>query len=102
MCPIRQATGLQLLTKLYVGHSHHLWKTPELLPWLERNATIVVDRVDTGSDPEVKEWTAMRAKLYQGVPRNIHRHVMMADIEDATTALPRVSCGIFHERQNCC
>jgi hypothetical protein len=35
-----------MLTSLYVGRSHHLWKDPNLLPWLERNAHQVLARVD--------------------------------------------------------
>lgn len=85
----RQHPGLALLCRLYVGRSYHVWKAPELLPWLEKNANSVVSMVDRG-DPVVAAADAKRSKRYQGVPRNVHRHVIMSDIPDATTSLPKV------------
>ena len=86
---IGQPTGLAILTNLYVGRSFHLWKQPELLPWLERNAHAVLARVDAG-DAVIAEAASKRKTRYQGAPRNIYRHVIMSDIKDATTSLPRV------------
>lgn len=78
------------MSKLYIGRSFHIWKHPELLPWLERNANVVVDLVNAG-DASVRQAEDRRRTRYQGVPRNIHRHVIMSDIKDATTSLPKVS-----------
>jgi hypothetical protein len=39
-----------MLTSLYVGRSYHLWKDPNLLPWLERNVHQVIARVDTSGE----------------------------------------------------
>ena len=58
--------------------TYHCWKEPELLPWLERNVREVVTRVEAG-DPRVAESRAERGMRYQGLPRNIHRHVIMSD-----------------------
>eukprot|EP00095_Tigriopus_kingsejongensis_P000320 maker-scaffold292_size219010-snap-gene-1.35 protein:Tk00320 transcript:maker-scaffold292_size219010-snap-gene-1.35-mRNA-1 annotation:"transcription factor 25" len=86
---LNQATsGLELLCNLYVGRSFHLWKLPELLPWLERNANTVIQRLDINDD-FVKICTEKRKTRYQGAPRNVYRHVLMSDVKDATTSLPR-------------
>jgi hypothetical protein len=84
-----QQSGLALLTKLYVGRSFHLWKVPELLPWLERNCKSVLELVDAG-DARVVAAAEKRKMRYQGAPRNVYRHVIMSDIKDAATSLPRV------------
>ena len=128
-----QSTALNMLTSLYVGRSYHLWKDPNLLPWLERNVHQVIARVDTSGeslksqrfnylfnlislktcflntpqfqikqnkcgffcifviDPLVAECLEKRKSRYIGAPRNIYRHVIMSDIKDATTTLPRVN-----------
>jgi len=83
-----QQAGLELLTRLYVGRSYHVWKVPEILPWLERNCRVVLDRVD-GGDAAVKLAAEKRKLRYQGTPRNVYRHVIMSDIKDATTSLPK-------------
>ena len=72
-----------------MGRAHIVWKQPELLPWLERNAHEVIRRVEAKED-FVEECAKRRATRYQGAPRNIYRHVLMSDIQDAKTALPRV------------
>ena len=92
---LHEPAGLALLERLYVGRSHHVWKHPELLPWLERNADEVIRRVDSGKDILVEEFAGKRKTRYQGVPRNIHRHVIMSDIPDATTSLPKVRAWLF-------
>ncbi len=71
-----------------MGRSFHIWKDPALLPWLERNARAALERVDRG-DAWVAKY-AQRRKIYQGIPRNIHRHIIMSDIQHASTSLPRV------------
>ena len=85
-----QQAGLELLTRLYVGRSYHVWKVPEVLPWLERNCRAVLDRVDRG-EAAVRQAAEKRRLRYQGTPRNIYRHVIMSDIKDATTSLPKAS-----------
>ena len=85
----RVPDGLTVLQNLYVGRAHIVWKQPELLPWLERNAHEVIRQVEAKED-FVAECAKRRATRYQGAPRNIYRHVLMSDIQDAKTALPRV------------
>ena len=70
-----------------------MWKVPEILPWLERNCRAVLDRVDRG-EAAVKQAAEKRKLRYQGTPRNVYRHVIMSDIKDATTSLPKASLEI--------
>merc|ERR1719376_677528 len=79
--------GLQILSKLYVHRSYHIWKDPNLLPWLERNVIAVMDKADSGSD-EIRDFAPKRKTRYQGTPRNIYRHVIVSDISEVTSQLP--------------
>ena len=81
--------GLAILVKLYVHRNYHIWKDPQLLPWLERNVNAVLDLVDASS-PTVKDYAEKRKIRYQGTPRSIHRHVIISDIKEVTASLPRV------------
>ena len=85
----RQPGALQLLTSLYAGRAHHLWRDVTILPWLERNVHAVLDLVDAQA-AVIKEAEEKRGRRYQGTPKNIYRHVILSDIKDATTSLPRV------------
>merc|ERR1719510_231431 len=87
-CP-SQSRGLSLLCALYVGRSYHIWKDPDLLPWLKKNVALVIERVDSNADDFVHDCEEKRKIQYQGTPRNIHRHVVISDIKEATLALPR-------------
>lgn len=89
-----QSRGLAMLCALYVGRSFHIWKDPDLLPWLERNVTKAMERVDSKSDPFVQDCEEKRKVRYQGTPRNIHRHIAISDIKEATSALPRELANI--------
>merc|ERR1712112_465539 len=53
-------------------------KEPEILPWMERNVSVVVTRIQD-NDPRVAESKHERSTRYQGLPRNIHRHVIMSE-----------------------
>jgi len=80
--------ALAALCSLYVSRCYHCWKEPELLPWLEKNVKLVVERV-IKDDPRVAESKTERSTRYQGMPRNIHRHVIMSDNnKDALSHLP--------------
>jgi len=79
--------ALATLCTLYTARTYHCWKEPEILPWLERNVTAVLDRISAG-DPRVVESIAERSTRYQGLPRNIHRHVMMSEHREALSHLP--------------
>ena len=89
-----QSRGLAMLCALYVGRSFHIWKDPDLLPWLEQNVSKVMERVDSKSDPFVQDCEEKRKVRYQGTPRNIHRHIAISDIKEATSALPRELANI--------
>merc|ERR1711972_834911 len=55
---------------------------------LEKNVKLVVER-GAKEDPRVAESKTERSTRYQGMPRNIHRHVIMSDNnKDALSPLP--------------
>lgn len=80
----KQPESLKTLINLYVQRSYHVWKDPELLPWLEANVNRVLDRVDA-DDPLVAEMAAHRGRWYRGpLPRSICRHIVLSDIKGVT------------------
>lgn len=79
--------GLKQLVALYVGRTFSEWKDHEVVDWLASNVKRVLEQVDN-NDPYVEECAKKRQIRYQGTPRNIHRHIMMSDIKEATTSLP--------------
>ncbi|XP_076358427.1 LOW QUALITY PROTEIN: nuclear localized protein 1 [Tachypleus tridentatus] len=83
-----QSPGLQQLVSLYVGRCHGLWKSPEVMEWLERNVNEVIHRVES-KDPFVKDCKEKRSVRYQGTPRNILRHIILSGIKEATVTLPQ-------------
>jgi len=80
--------ALATLCTLYVARTYHCWKEPEILPWLEKNCTAVLARIEKG-DPRVAESQQERSTRYQGLPRNIHRHVIMSEHKEALSHLPK-------------
>ncbi|KAL2088504.1 hypothetical protein ACEWY4_015403 [Coilia grayii] len=82
-----QSPALAQLVALYVGRSHMLWKEGGVLLWLEGNVREVLRRVDS-QDPLVEDYNNKRKSRYQSAPRNIHRHVILSEIKEATAALP--------------
>jgi hypothetical protein len=67
---------------MYVTRSYHIWKEVQLLPWLERNVQIVLDRVQA-QDPLIKNMENLRVTLYSAKPPlNIHRHLLLSDMSD--------------------
>ncbi|XP_021963166.1 transcription factor 25 [Folsomia candida] len=83
-----QSRSLRLLCELYVWRTHHVWKEPSVLGWLEKNVTIILDRVDA-SDPVVKDYEGKRKRRYLATtPRNILRHVLLTDNKDLTFNFP--------------
>ncbi|XP_052468283.1 transcription factor 25 isoform X1 [Carassius gibelio] len=84
---IGQPPALSELVALYVGRSHSLWKEAGLMLWLEENVRKVLKRVDS-HDPYLEDCQNKRKQRYQSAPRNIHRHVLMSEIKEATATLP--------------
>ncbi|XP_041375879.1 transcription factor 25-like [Gigantopelta aegis] len=82
-----QSLALKQLIALYVGRCFPCWKEPEVIVWLERNVKVVLERVDK-NDPLVEDCSEKRKVRYQGTPRNILRHIILAEVKDATAALP--------------
>uniref|UniRef100_A0A9J7X989 Transcription factor 25 (basic helix-loop-helix) n=2 Tax=Cyprinus carpio TaxID=7962 RepID=A0A9J7X989_CYPCA len=84
---IGQPPALSELVSLYVGRCHSLWKEAGLMLWLEENVRKVLKRVDL-HDPYLEDCQNKRKQRYQSAPRNIHRHVLMSEIKEATATLP--------------
>ncbi|MCI4379501.1 hypothetical protein PGIGA_G00229110 [Pangasianodon gigas] len=82
-----QPPALLELMGLYVGRCHSLWKEAGVMLWMEGNVREVLRRVDV-KDPVVEDCQNKRKQRYQSAPRNIHRHVLLSEIKEATSALP--------------
>ncbi|XP_061077704.1 transcription factor 25 [Conger conger] len=82
-----QPPALSELVSLYVGRSFALWKEGGVMVWLEGNVREVLRRVDS-KDPLVEDSANKRKQRYQSAPRNIHRHVILSEIKEATATLP--------------
>jgi len=83
-----EPAALKSLCALYTSRTFHCWKEPEILPWLEKNVTTVLKKI-TENDPRIKESASERSTRYQGLPRNIHRHIMISDCKEALSHLPK-------------
>ncbi|XP_058805420.1 ribosome quality control complex subunit TCF25 [Phymastichus coffea] len=82
--------ALEKLQNLYVARSFHLWKETDILPWLEKNVHIVLQRVNA-KDDYVKFCQVKRNKRYQGkLPRNILRHLIVSDLKDVTVNIQEI------------
>ncbi|XP_060924457.1 transcription factor 25 [Limanda limanda] len=84
---IGQPPALAELTALYVGRSCSVWREAAVMLWLEESVKEVLHRVDT-KDPLVVDCQNKRKQRYQSAPRNIHRHVLLSEIKEATSSLP--------------
>uniref|UniRef100_A0A3P9H7C4 Transcription factor 25 (basic helix-loop-helix) n=1 Tax=Oryzias latipes TaxID=8090 RepID=A0A3P9H7C4_ORYLA len=84
---IGQLPALAELTALYVGRTHNLWREAPVMLWLEESVKEVLRRVDA-KDPLVEDCQNKRKQRYQSAPRNIHRHVLLSEIKEATSSLP--------------
>lgn len=82
-----QSPALAELTALYVGRTHSLWREAAVMLWLEESVKEVLRRVDA-KDPLVEDCQNKRKQRYQSAPRNIHRHVLLSEIKEATSSLP--------------
>ncbi|XP_030620561.1 ribosome quality control complex subunit TCF25 [Chanos chanos] len=86
-CQLGQPPALTELVALYVGRCHSLWREAGVMLWLEGNVREVLRRVDS-QDPLVEDSENKRKQRYQSAPRNIHRHVLLSEIKEATSTLP--------------
>lgn len=84
---IGQPPALAELAALYVGRTYSLWREAAVMLWLEESVKEVLRRCDT-KDPLVEESQNKRKQRYQSAPRNIHRHVLLSEIKEATSSLP--------------
>ncbi|GAA6227856.1 transcription factor 25 isoform X2 [Lates japonicus] len=84
---IGQPPALAELTALYVGRAYNVWREAAVMLWLEESVKEVLHRVDA-KDPLVEDSQNKRKQRYQSAPRNIHRHVLLSEIKEATSSLP--------------
>uniref|UniRef100_A0A673AML1 Transcription factor 25 (basic helix-loop-helix) n=1 Tax=Sphaeramia orbicularis TaxID=375764 RepID=A0A673AML1_9TELE len=84
---IGQPPALAELTALYVGRTYNLWREAAVMLWLEECVKEVLRQVDA-SNPLVEDCQNKRKQRYQSAPRNIHRHVLLSEIKEATSNLP--------------
>ncbi|GIX85119.1 transcription factor 25 [Caerostris extrusa] len=98
--PLFQRTSdppaLVQLLSLYIGRMHSLWKSPEIIQWLETQVREVLKRHQS-NDPYFVECEEKKKLRYVGTPRNVLRHIILSDIRDATVLLPQdmMSSPIF-------
>ena len=79
--------GLEVLVGLYVQRSHHIWKDPVLLPWLERNVNAVLDAVAANSE-FVKDCATKRKSRYQvGTNRTNSSKILFEHFKSSTRQL---------------
>ncbi|EDV50400.1 transcription factor 25 isoform X1 [Drosophila erecta] len=77
-----QSPALHQLVCLYVCRARVVWRQNEVLPWLESNVNIVLDRIES-KDPLVNEYKEKRSLRYSGTPpRPILRHVILSDYKE--------------------
>ncbi|XP_020814719.1 transcription factor 25 isoform X2 [Drosophila serrata] len=77
-----QSPALHQLVCLYVCRARVVWRQNEVLPWLESNVNVVLDRIET-KDPVVNEYKEKRSLRYSGTPpRPILRHVILSDYKE--------------------
>ncbi|XP_070070836.1 ribosome quality control complex subunit TCF25 isoform X2 [Drosophila takahashii] len=77
-----QSPALHQLVCLYVCRARVVWRQNEVLPWLESNVNVVLDRIES-KDPLVSEYKTKRSLRYGGTPpRPILRHVILSDYKE--------------------
>lgn len=88
--------ALMSLLTLYVCRIHTIWKTKNVIHWLEKQVHEVIKRYEN-RDPLFAECEKKLKLRYPGLPRNILRHIILSDIKDANLTLPQdlMSTPIF-------
>uniref|UniRef100_A0A2M4BEU1 Putative transcription factor 25 n=1 Tax=Anopheles marajoara TaxID=58244 RepID=A0A2M4BEU1_9DIPT len=77
----KATVALQQLMSLYVCRSKLVWRDTDLLPWLERNVHVVLDRVDA-KEEIVSEYATKRSQRYANPPRQVLRHIVLSDFKE--------------------
>lgn len=85
-----QRQALQQLVALYTVRSKIVWQDAALLGWLERNVSVVLDRVEA-RDPIVADYAAKRATRYKTPPRAILRHIILSDFKEKVPLEPFIN-----------
>jgi len=82
---------LNQLVNLYAARSFHCWKDPDVLLWLERNSRAFMDRFDRGevTPKQLAEIADKQKSRFIKTPRNVTRHVVVSDIKEALSYLPK-------------
>ncbi|KAG8200352.1 hypothetical protein JTE90_028534 [Oedothorax gibbosus] len=80
--------ALTQLLSLYIGRTHTIWKSPEIMQWLEAQVREVILRHEN-NDPFFAQCEEKKKLRYVGTPRNILRHIILSDVRDASVLLPQ-------------
>jgi hypothetical protein len=72
---------------LFVERCHTLWKLPVVLEWLQKNAVATAALADSG-DNLAAEAAERRRTHYRGIPRNVLRHVFVAEFPETNALIP--------------
>lgn len=76
---------------MYVERCHHVWKNPELLPWLEKNVHEVLELVEA-QDTRITEYQTSRLNWFKPtLPVNIKRHLVIYDLTEILVLANEVS-----------
>uniref|UniRef100_A0A0K8TSD3 Putative transcription factor 25 n=1 Tax=Tabanus bromius TaxID=304241 RepID=A0A0K8TSD3_TABBR len=78
---LSQSNALLQLVSLYVCRANNVWRDGEILPWLEKNVHVVMERADK-KDPIISEYNVKRKQRYVFPPRPILRHIVLSDYKE--------------------
>ena len=79
--------GLRILLLVYSTRCHALWKAPAVLDWVQRNALAVLANA-SATTADIEEAAKRRSTHYSGVPKNIARHVIVSECDEARALFP--------------
>lgn len=85
-----QPPALQQLTALYTTRSKIVWQDAAILPWLEKNVNIVLDKVDK-KDECIQEYSIKRTQRYKAPPKAILRHIVLSDFKEKVPLAPFIN-----------
>ncbi|XP_013114197.1 ribosome quality control complex subunit TCF25 [Stomoxys calcitrans] len=85
-----QSPALHQLVSLYICRAKVIWRQNNILPWLERNVNVALDRIES-KDEVIQEYSQKRAARYVQPPRPILRHVILSDYKEKVPLAPFVA-----------
>ncbi|XP_030373230.1 transcription factor 25 [Scaptodrosophila lebanonensis] len=76
-----QSPALHQLVCLYVCRAKIVWRQNDVLPWLESNVNVALDRIES-KDAVIADYKEKRDLRYGTPPRPILRHVILSDYKE--------------------